>query len=215
MMMPRPVDLRPLMAKVVFIGAMLVTPLAQSSDDPAVFIENTVQDLLGEFTARRDELEADRQALFEMVDRTVGPAFGFQYISKLVLAKNWKKANAQQRRDFVKEFRRLMIVTYASGLFGYVGTETMTFKETKIRERQGTLLATVKTEVLIGDNSTPLPVVYSLIRKEGENWKVYNLDVGSLNVVLNYRKVIQSLIQSEGLEGMIENLKNNNDRNYS
>ena len=215
MIIHQPVGLRPLIAKVVFIAAMLVLPPAQSSDDPAVFIENTVRNLLAEFTAGRDEYEADRTALFEMVDRMASPAFGFRYMSKLVLAKSWKKASAKQRQDFAEEFRRLMIVTYATGLTEYMGTETMEFRETKIREKQGTLLATVNTEVTIDDNAPPLPVVYSLIRKKGETWKVYNLTVGSLNMVLNYRKVIQSLIHSEGLQGMIENLRNNNDRNFS
>ncbi len=211
----RSIDLRPWIAKVVFIAAMLVISPAQSSeDDPAVFIENTVRNLLAEFTAGRDEYEADRTALFEMVDRMASPAFGFRYMSKLVLARSWKTASARQREDFSEEFRRLMIVTYATGLTEYVGTETMEFRETKVREKKGTLLATVQTEVTINDNAPPLPVVYSLIRKKGENWKVYNLTVGSLNMVLNYRNVIQSLIHSEGLQGMIDNLRTNNDRNF-
>ena len=211
-----PIDLRTFIAKVVFIAAMLVIPPAQSSEeDPAVFIENTVNNLLAEFVARRDEFEADRTALFEMVDRMAAPAFGFRYMSKLVLARSWKTASAQQREDFSEEFKRLMIVTYATGMTEYVGTETMEFRETKVREKKGKLLATVKTEVIIGDNTPPLPVVYSLIREKGQNWKVYNVTVGSLNMVLNYRNVIQSLIHSEGLQGMIENLRTNNDRNFS
>lgn len=209
------VGLRRFISNAVFICAMLMIPLAQSSDDdPVIFIENTVTHLLGEFTERRDELEADKSALFKLVDRIAGPAFSFRYMSKLVLARAWKKASVQQREDFAKEFRRLMVVTYATGLTEYMGTEAMTFRETKIKEKQGILFATVKTDVTIGDNA-PLPVAYSLIKEKGENWKIYNLTVGSLNMVLNYREVIQSLIHSGGLEGMIENLKNNNDRNYT
>lgn len=214
MIIHKPDYFRQFISKAVFICAMLVIPLAQPSDDPAIFIENTVNNLLGEFTERRDQLEGDKKALFELVDRVAGPAFSFNYMSKLVLARNWKKASVQQRQDFAEEFRRLMIVTYATGLTDYVGNEKMIFRETKIKERKGAIFGTVTTEVTIGDN-VPLLVVYSLVKAEGENWKVYNLTVGSLNMVLNYRKVIQSLIHSEGIDGMINSLKNNNDRNYT
>ena len=73
--------------------------------------------------------------------------------------------------------------------------------------------ATVNTEVFIGEGP-PVDVVYSLILDQENNWKIYNLTVADLNMVLNYRNVIQSSIHSEGLDGMIASMRENNEKNY-
>jgi phospholipid transport system substrate-binding protein len=185
--------------------------LANASDDPSHVVEKTVNELLDEFIERRDELEQNNKDLFELVDRVASPLFDFNYISRLVLAKSWKKASEQQRLQFAEEFKNLIIVTYATALFRYTGDETMEFGETGIKERKGVKFGTVNTEVTIS-GGPPIPVVYSLIKKPDESWKIYNLTVGDLNMVLNYRNVIQSTIHNEGLDGMIASMKENNDK---
>ena len=196
------------------LAVLLLLPnLSSANQDPAAAIEVTVNNLFGEFSNRRSELEGNNPELFNLVDRVAGPIFDFDYISKLVLAKAWKKASPAQRLAFAEEFKRLIIVTYATALFRYTGNETMDFGDTTIKERKGVKFGTVNTEVSINDGS-PIPVVYSMIQGQDEKWKVYNLTVGSLNMVLNYRSVIQSTIHSEGLDGMIASMKANNDKNY-
>ena len=197
----------------LFLGAGASNP-GIASGDPAALIDETVQALFGEFADRRSELEGNNVALFELVERVASPIFDFNYISKLVLAKSWKKANDDQREEFAEEFRRLMVVTYATALFHYTGNETMTFGETTLKEVKGRQFATVNTEVVIGSEA-PVPVVYSLLLDESGEWKIYNLTVGTLNMVINYRNVIQSTIHSEGLDGMIASIRANNEKNYN
>ena len=87
------------------IGSMLIllaSPVVQGStgDDPARIIDDAVQTLFGEVTERREELNGQPSELFELVDRVASPHFDFNYISKLVLAKSWKKASDVQREGF-------------------------------------------------------------------------------------------------------------------
>ena len=186
---------------------------AAANDDPALVIDSTVKSLFDEFTASRDRLESNKDELFVLVNDIASPLFDFNYISKLVLAKSWKKASEQQKTDFALEFKRLLIVTYATALFQYTGEETMSFGETGFREKKGVKLAKVNTEVFINEGS-PIPVVYDMIKKEDGDWKIYNLTVGDLNMVLNYRNVIQSSIQSDGLDALILSMKENNQKHY-
>ncbi len=188
-------------------------PLTYANDDPSIIVEKTVNQLFEEFTANREQLLGNNSDLFNLVDRVASPLFDFDYISKLVLAKSWKKATEQQRNQFAEEFKNLIIVTYATALFRYTGDETMEFEESGIKERKGIKFGTVNTKVKISDGP-PIPVVYSLIKKPDEQWKIYNLTVGDLNMVLNYRNVIQSTIHSEGLDGTIASMKANNDKYY-
>ena len=184
-----------------------------TNDDPAIVIDSTVKNLLDEFTASRAQLESNKADLFVLVNDLASPLFDFNYISKLVLAKSWKTASEQQKEDFAVEFKKLLIVTYATALFQYTGEETMSFGETGFREKKGVKLAKVNTEVFINDGA-PVSVVYDMIKKPDGQWKVYNLTVGDLNMVLNYRNVVQSSIQSDGLDALILSMKENNKKHY-
>ena len=186
---------------------------SHANEDPAAAIDLTVQTLLTEFTDSRDELESEKSELFDLVDRVAGPLFDFDYISKLVLAKSWKSASTQQRTEFAQEFKKLLIVTYATALFRYTGDEGMTFGDTKIKEKKGIKFAKVHTKVNI-NKGPPIAVVYDMIFGSSGSWKIYNLTVGDLNMVLNYRSVIQSSVHSVGLDGMISSMKENNQKNY-
>ncbi|MBX2868765.1 MAG: ABC transporter substrate-binding protein [Acidiferrobacterales bacterium] len=184
---------------------------AAQSTSPEKSIENAVQTLLDEFTARRAELESDKPALYEMVDRLTRPHFDFNKISKLILAKNWKNADAKQREAFTNEFRTLLIRTYATALFQYTGKESMAFEPSKIKERKGVKSATVVSEVRLSDGPG-IPVIYSMILGDDELWKIYNLKIAGVNMVTNYRKTYGASIRNLGMDGLIESMREANAR---
>ena len=191
---------------------MLATP-AMALDKPDLLIENTVQTLLDEFTSQRDQLEADKRKLFALVDRIAVPLFDFERISKLVLAKNWKRASKQQRKDFGEEFKKLLIGTYATALFHYTGTESMSFVGSIITERRGRKFAEVNTEVTLS-NGPPIPVEYSMILSDDGQWKIFNLTIEGLNMITNYRNAYGSAINTQGIDGLIQSMKQANAKNF-
>lgn len=212
-----PFQIKYLLTALAISLMLFATPQADANDDPAILVEKTVNSLLEEFSEKRDQLESNHRDLFELVNRIASPLFNFDYISKLVLANSWKKASARQRQEFADEFKRLLIVTYATALFQYTGNETVEFGESAVKEKKEVRFGTVNTLVSINEQGS-IPVVYSLIqddrRDDRHQWKIYNLTVGSLNMVLNYRAVFQSIIRREGLDGMIASIKDNNNKNY-
>ena len=193
------------------LGAVSI-PQSYAYAPPEEDIGGAVQQLLNEFTARRDELKGDRVALYEMVDRITRPYFDFEKISKLVLAKSWKKATGEQRQAFSEEFRALLIRTYATALFQYTGKEKMAFTSSKIKERKGVKSAVVKSEVQLSDGPG-IPVNYSLILGEDDKWKIYNMTIAGINLVTNYRKTYGSSIRQQGIDGLIQAMHEANSKN--
>ena len=185
------------------------TQFAHAYTPPEEDISGAVHSLLDEFTARRAELEQNRVALYEMVDRKTRPHFDFGKISKLVLAKNWKVATDSQRAAFAEAFRTLLIRTYATALFQYTGNEKMAFTSSKIKERKGVKSAIVESEVRL-NNGPGIPVNYSLILGADDNWKIYNMTIAGVNLVTNYRKTYGSSIRKLGLDGLIESMNEAN-----
>lgn len=180
---------------------------------PEQTIETAVQGLLDEFVVRRNELEQDEQKLFELVDMRAQDLFDFERISKLILGKNWKQASESQRQEFQKEFKHSLIVTYSRALFQYTGKEKMEFTGSEIIERSEHKFATVDSLVQLQEGE-PVPVKYSMQLIDGQ-WKIYNLTVQTLNMVLNFRKAIQEQIAKEGLDETIASLRNNNAKLFS
>jgi phospholipid transport system substrate-binding protein len=194
---------------------MVMLPmLANAMQKPDQVIESTVQTLIDEFTSQRSEFEADKRKLFAMVDRVAVPLFDFERISKLVLAKYWKKASTGQRQAFSDEFRKLLIGTYATALFQYTGNETVVFTGSKITERKGRKFAVVSSEVSLGNGGPPIPVDYSMLLNGDDQWKIYNLTIDGLNMITSYRSTYGSAITSEGLDGLIDSMKAVNAKNY-
>lgn len=195
----------------IFFACMFTGLQAQAKISPEQAIEGAVQELLDEFIKRKTELKDDKEALYLMVDKMTRPHFDFEKISKLVLAKNWKQATEEQRFAFGEEFRTLLIRTYATALFQYTGNEKMEFKSSKIRERKGVQSATVDSEVTLSEGPG-IPVKYSMILDENNNWKIYNMTIAGVNMVTSYRKTYGASIRSLGLDGLIASMKDANSK---
>ena len=190
------------------------TSSSSAIEQPAPVIQSAIDSILASFSANRKQLENNRKQLFDLVDQIASPLFDFDYISQLILGPNWKTATVQQRGEFAQEIKRLLIATYATALFLYTGNETISFDETSVKQRKSIKFATMRGQFETGEGSK-VDMVYSLMQKPGENWKIYNLTVAGLNVVLNYRNVIQSFILKDGIDGMIALMKTNNDKSYN
>lgn len=194
-------------ALIIGAGMLPLAPAASAPEEPQTLIERTVQELLDQFTARRAELESDQQALFALVDQVASPLFDFERIAKLVLAKNWRRADDAQRAAFQRAFRKLLIATYATALHKYSGDERMTFTASNITERKGRKFAQVSSEVTLADGAEPIAVEYALLLGKDGGWKIYNLTVGSLNMIVNYRNTYAAAIGERGLDGVIDEMK--------
>jgi len=187
---------------------------ARAQQPPGELIEGVVAGLLKELTARRAELKDDKQKLFELVDRIVVPVFDIPRISKLVMGKYWKRADASQRAAFAEEFKKLMIGSYATALFDYTGKETIDFTGVKLSERKGRKFAEVNSEVTLSTTNKPVPVDYSLLLGKDGKWRIYNLSIGGLNMITHYRATYAASIDSLGLDGLISSMKKVNSENY-
>ena len=213
------IRLKSLIRPFIYLGLVALaggSPISSSSiiEQPVPVIQSAIDSMLVAFADNRKQLENDRKQLFGLVDRIASPLFDFNYIAKLILGTNWKTATMQQRREFAHEVNRLLIATYATALFLYTGNETISFDETSVKQRRSTKFSTVRGHFRSGGGSK-FDIVFFLLQKPGESWKIYNLTVADLNMVLNYRNVIQASILKDGLDGTIALMKANNDKSYN
>ena len=132
----------------------------------------------------------------------IEPVFDFKELSKRTLARNWKKFNDAQQKEFAQVFSELMGNIYVDRIQGGYSDETIEFGDQILHESRP--LAVVKTFIVSSRNR--IPVDYSLT-KQGETWRVYDVKVEGVSLVKNYRSQFKEILSKDSPDQLIEQLK--------
>lgn len=158
----------------------------------------------------KSELEKNPAEIYDFVREYLLPYFDFEYASRLVLGKHWRSATPEERDRFQEAFQRTLIRSYASSMLQY-SDQQITFLP--YRETPGSDETTVKTEIET-DSGKPVAVDYNLRRNGKGEWKVYDVIIDGISVVLNYRGTFASEIRRmNGLAPLIDRMEERNRAN--
>ena len=83
--------------KRVFLGAFLAIGIlgaATADDSPNTVIEESVRLLAEQLDGRKEELSANRDELYRIIDGILLPRFDRKFAAQVVLAKHWRTASA-------------------------------------------------------------------------------------------------------------------------
>ena len=67
---------------------------------------------------------------------------------------------------------------------------------------------TVRTQ-FVRPGGQPLPIDFAM-RKTGEGWKVYDITVEGVSLVMTYRSEFDAVVKQEGIDGLIKRLASKN-----
>ena len=173
--------------------------------EPQALIESVANKTLERVRADRELIKKDPKYVHQLVNELVLPHFDFESMSKWALGKYWRKASKQQRKDFIREFKSLLIRTYATSLSEYAD---QTIKYLPFRGKLSSGDVTVRSEVE-QPGGFPVPIDYKLHKKGGE-WKVYDVKIDDISLVANYRSSFSKQIRKSGLDALIKKLASKN-----
>lgn len=180
----------------------LVWNAVYAGQSPDLLVKETTDKVLKELTVNREALQSDVNRLYQLVDKIVLPHFDFGRMSKLVLGKHWKKADETQRQRFEREFKSLLVRTYATALFEYTGQEIV-YKP--FHNKGGADRVVVRTEIVPNDGPN-IPLHYSLKKGRDGAWLVYDVSIDGISLVTNYRTAYGRIIESKGIDTLIVSL---------
>ncbi len=129
--------------------------------------------------------------------------FDFDVISRLVLARNWRKFNDTQRADFAEAFKHHLSATYRDTLDNF-SDETITVESSR-SERNGDV--TVKTVVHVQGDKV---LVDYRMRKREDRWLGIDVIIEGVSLVQNFRAQAQEIVTSEGPDALIQRLRDKN-----
>ncbi len=142
----------------------------------------------------------------QFVDGVISLHTDFDKIAPLVLGKHWKTATAGEQERFKHEFQTLIVRTYSRAFVEY-NDWTMRFMPLEMSHESTKVV--VKTEIL-QPGLQPVDVNYRMFLTKGE-WKVYDIMIGGVSLVTNYRSTFNDEIQTKGsLSAVIDSLVKRN-----
>jgi len=196
----------PMLARIAkALVLLLILGSAQAQETPDVLVQRVTLETVDLISKDKEIKAGSRAKLIDLIDAKVVPHFNFTSMTALAMGQHWNKATPEQKKRLTEEFRVLLVRTYASALAAY---STQKFDFRPLRAKPSDTDVTVQVRVL-QQGAQPVPIDYSM-EKTSAGWKVYDVQVGGVSLVANYRTEFANAVRSSGVEGLLKDLENKN-----
>jgi phospholipid transport system substrate-binding protein len=183
-----------------------VATAAAQALGPEQLVQKITEEVLTAIKSDQQLAAGDKQKAMKLAEEKVLPYIDFEEATRLAVGRAWSQASPEQRKKLVTEFRNMLVRTYSNAIEGYQG---QTLKVMPSRGgKQEADEATVRTQ-FVRAGGKPLPIEFQM-RKAGDVWKVYDISVEGISLVLTYRSEFDAVVKQEGIDGLIKRLSDKN-----
>lgn len=197
--------LKKLFINLIFLIALIFPFYSIAALGPDELVKKTAEDVIFAIKADEEIQKGNKEKIYKLAEDKILPNFDFERISRLVLGRAWRKTNENQKKGFIKEFRTLLLKTYAVALSKYKDQEIV-FKPTRMSK--GDEIVIVKSEI-VQNGGQPIKVNYALSNNSGK-WLVFDIVIEGVSLVTNYRSQFSSEIKRNGIDVLIDKLAKKN-----
>jgi phospholipid transport system substrate-binding protein len=187
------------------VATVFVIPAFAQDVAPDALVKSVTLEVV-ELIAKDKEIKAgNRTKLVSVIEAKVLPHFNFSSMTALAMGQNWGKASPEQKKQLTEQFKTLLVRTYASALAAY---SEQKFDFRPLRAKPTDTDVTVNVRVL-QPGGQPVTLDYSM-EKTANGWKCYDVMVGGVSLVANYRTEFSNTVRTSGIDGLIKELQKKN-----
>lgn len=140
--------------------------------------------------AKKETLRLVYKEMFDQVE-----------LARLSLGNNWNKLTEAQRQEFVGLFQQVLEKAYADKILAYTDEKILYDREIPIsKNRVG-----VQTRVIT--KSKEIPIIYRVVQESDGTWKVYDVVVENVSLVMNYRSQFNDILAKNKPDELIDILR--------
>jgi len=147
----------------------------------------------------------DRRKTLALAEQKILPHVDFREAAQLAMGKSWSTATPAQQDQITNEFRSMLVRIYSNAIDVYRG---QTMKVLPVRLPPGATEVTVRNQYL-REGRPPVAVEYAM-KKTPEGWKIYDISVEGVSLVLTYRAEFESITRNSGIAGLLKRLAEKN-----
>ena len=179
---------------------------AQNADNPEALVKQVTAEVLDAVKSDKQLAAGDRQAALKLAEEKVLPHIDFEEATRLAVGRAWAQATPEQKKQLTTNFRQMLVRVYSSAIQPYQG---QTIQVSPVRMKPGDSEVTVHNSFRRAAGGKPVGFDYAM-RKTGQGWKIYDIVVEGVSLVLTYRSEFDSIVRQEGVDGLIKRLASKN-----
>jgi phospholipid transport system substrate-binding protein len=122
-------------------------------------------------------------------------------LARWSLGNNWNKMTEAQRQEFISLFQQVLEKAYADKILAYTDEKIMFDREVPISK------ARVEVQTRVVTKSKEIPINYRVVQKSDGAWKVYDVVVENVSLVMNYRSQFNDILAKNKPDELIEILR--------
>ena len=200
---PRNVALRALASARAAAGVLLLAVAipAFAQEAPDALVKRVSQEALQIIKSDPKVQAGDQARIRDLIETKLTPHFDIDRMTALAAGRAYRSATPEQKKRLGEEFKTLLIRTYSSALNQY-RDQTIEYKP--LRMDPAATDTIVRTEVI--RPGQPPVQIDSRMGKTPDGWKAYDVIVGGVSLVTNYRDEFTQQVQAGGVDGLIKSL---------
>jgi phospholipid transport system substrate-binding protein len=183
----------------LFLLILMIVPVPVRAELPRETIQTQVNRVLDVLRNAGDAKAVKEKKILSIVDEF----FDYPELSRRTLANHWKAFSPEQQKEFTNLFGKLLANVYMDKIMQYTNEKVAFGKETKLSEN------TVEIQSEIITQSRSVPLSYRMISNQGQ-WKVYDVVVEGVSLVMNYRSQFREILSSKPPEHLLKTLREKN-----
>jgi phospholipid transport system substrate-binding protein len=180
---------------------VLVAVPALAQEAPDALVKRVAQEALSIIKSDPKVQAGDQAHIRDLIEAKIAPHFDMDRMTALAAGRAYRQATPEQKKRLADEFKSLLIRTYSNALNQY---RDQTLQYEPLRADPNATEVTVRTQV-IRPGQTPVSIDYSM-EKTPSGWKAYDVIVGGVSLVTNYRDEFTQQVRDGGIDGLIKAL---------
>jgi phospholipid transport system substrate-binding protein len=185
---------------------VIVSPAGAESLSPEALVKQVAADVL--VATRKDKgtaVEAnDKRERLALAEEKILPHVDFAEATRLAASAAWGRASPVQQVQMVSAFRAMLVRTYSNTIDAYRDQPMRVLPAKTVLHAKE---AVVHSEY-VRPGEAPVGVEYAMRKSAGE-WKIYDIAVEGVSLVLTYRPLFDHVTRTEGVDGLVRRLRQN------
>ncbi|MDP4837530.1 MAG: ABC transporter substrate-binding protein [Burkholderiales bacterium] len=192
---------------VCFLFALSASNVFGLDVKPDQLVRDVVGKIMHLVETDADVSAGDMAKTIEFVEVQIAPHFDFPRMARLAVGRPWRDATPAQRALIVQEFRTLLVRSYAAAFTRFKGIK---IEVLPLRPSDNPKWALVESSIKLPTAvAQPIALNYDMELIDGK-WKVFDLQIDGVSLIVNNRSLFQREIKSSGIDGLIETLRQKN-----
>jgi phospholipid transport system substrate-binding protein len=193
------------MAAAILIMTALPAWSEGQSLAPDVLVRKVVSDMLAAIRNTPSGDREGREKALALAKQKILPHIDFERMTRLAVGRAWRSADTPQRQALVAQFSTLITRVYSAAIDAYDGHEIQV---------DPLKLSPADNDVIVRSRfkkagAQPVEVNYAMW-KAAQGWKVYDISVENVSLVITYRSQFGEEAARSGIDGLIRSLAEKN-----